>query len=140
MDIAIDFILAGLLLMTIFYSSLLNQKINALKSDRLEMEKLLSSLTGAIDKAEHGINQLQISTSQGEYTLSNQIKKAGTLKTDLEYFCEKADQILDKLDHKIEETKVIPSSPAAAKTFEPKIAVVEPRKPFKPILNANTLR
>lgn len=121
--IAIDLILTGLLLVTIFYASLLSKKIHAVKENRIEMEVLLTSLNDAIEKAETGLNKLQIASSQNEYALQNQIKKATALKTDLEYFCEKADQTVDRLDKQIEEKK----SPDA-------------RRPSKPILNIQTLR
>ena len=140
MDIAIYFILAGLLLITIFYASLLNYKVNELKSDRLEMEKSLSILTGAIDKTENGIHQLTISAVQGEHIISNQIKKAEILKIDLENFCEKANQVLTALDQRILIIKNETQDCTLEKNFDKKIVVAENKRPFKPVLNLSILR
>src|ERR1700733_12531596 len=92
-----DAVVALLLIATISYAAVLNQRLSVLRNDRFKLEELVNGLTVAAQRAESGIAGLKAASEDHGQLLAKKIDDARTLRDDLTYLLERGSNIADRL-------------------------------------------
>jgi hypothetical protein len=93
-----DAVVALLLIATISYAAVLNQRLAVLRNDRVKLEELVNGLTVAAQRAESGIAGLKEASEDHGQLLAKKIDDARTLRDDLTYLLERGSTIADRLE------------------------------------------
>lgn len=93
-----DAIVAVLLVATISYAAVLNQRLAVLRGDRVKLEELVLGLTVAAQRAEAGIGQLRAAAEDVGRGLERRIEQARSLRDDLGYMLERGGPVADRLE------------------------------------------
>jgi len=93
-SIALDLLVAGLLLVTICYAMVLNKKIGTLRRDKAELQKMAATFNAATIKADKSIKKLRGTAED----LGASIEKANSLRDDLMFLTERGSSAADKLE------------------------------------------
>jgi hypothetical protein len=125
-----DAVVALLLIATISYAAVLNQRLAVLRNDRAKLEELVNGLTAAAQRAESGIAGLKEASEDHGQRLAKKIEDARTLRDDLTYLLERGGSIADRLEGTIRakrdgakpEPKREPK-PEPAQRAEPRLSV-----------------
>lgn len=96
-SIIIDVVMVGLLAATIAYAIILNRQIIALRESRGEMAELIQGLNDAMARAETGVRTLKKAASDTGEDLQRTVNKAQTLRDELEFMIEAADELANRL-------------------------------------------
>jgi hypothetical protein len=118
-----DAIVAVLLIVTISYAVMLNQRLNVLRGDRAQLEALVAGLTVAAQRAEAGVAGLKEASEDSGRRLEKEIEEARKLRDDLHYMLERGSQIADRLEGTIRARRdEVRTEPAPAeRKREPKL-------------------
>jgi len=142
----LDFVLIGLLAAGIVYAIRLMRQIAGLRASHADMERFVSEFRATVQRAESGIRGLKQAARTSGDDLEQFIEKARTIRDELHYLTESADQIANRLSDKAAAISRAaategapsrqPSAPEAAKkppdeTKAASSAVVTPLKPAK---------
>jgi biopolymer transport protein ExbB/TolQ len=95
--LALDALMAVLLAISIATTIVLNRRLNILRGDRAELEKLTQDFREATDRADHGVVGLKVSAQ----SLQERIESARTLADDLEFLIERGGGIADRLEAEV---------------------------------------
>ena len=101
MTLALNYLIAFLLLVTIIFCWKLNKKIVAIHKSKREMLALLKCFDNAVLRAEESIKQLKLASTSAGKTLQTDIEKAKFLMDDLNFMIERAATATDKLENSI---------------------------------------
>lgn len=119
-ELLINLIIIGLLVPTIIYAYRLNKNLSLLRQDQNSLAKLIQSLNEATIKAEHSIPKLKSATESTSGELKEVVDNAKTLKDDLMFINERADNLADRLENVIhngrqvqDQNKASAATPAA---------------------------
>ncbi len=100
-DTAISLIIIVLLVPTISYAVILNRKLSALRNSRDELAKVVASFNDATLRAEAGIPKLKKATNEASMALKDRVEKAQSLRDDLAFMIERAEEIAVKLESSV---------------------------------------
>jgi biopolymer transport protein ExbB/TolQ len=95
--VALDALMAVLLTISIATTIVLNRRLNILRGDRAELEKLTQNFREATDRADHGVVGLKVSAQ----SLQDRIESARALADDLEFLIERGGGIADRLEAEV---------------------------------------
>lgn len=122
LDLIINLIIIGLLIPTIIYAYRLNRNLTILRQNQNSLAKLVEALNDATFKAENSIPKLKSVTENSSSNLKEVVESAKELKDDLMFINERADNLADRLEGVIKDSRNIKetasTSKAAANVFE----------------------
>ncbi len=107
----LDAVVAGLLVVTIVYATILNRKLSALRDSKAELKKQMIEFQSATDKTETTLAALSDATERAGRPLQELIDEADGKFGDLRIFVDKASGIADRLEAAIGSARAY--SPAA---------------------------
>ncbi len=114
LELIINLSIIILLIPTIIYAYKLNKNLSLLRQNQKSLSQLISSLNEATYKAENSIPKLKTVTQNSSEDLKEVIDSAKTLKDDLTFINERADNLADRLENVIHAGREI--SPAGKKS------------------------
>lgn len=94
----LDVVIILLLVPTIIYAVILNRRLTALRRSREELSKVVNSFNEATMRAEAGIPKLKKATTEANHTLKDRVEKAQTLRDDLAFMIERAEELAGRLE------------------------------------------
>jgi hypothetical protein len=94
----LDVVVILLLVPTIIYAIILNRRLTALRRSREELSKVVNSFNEATMRAEAGIPKLKKATTEANHTLKDRVEKAQTLRDDLAFMIERAEELAGRLE------------------------------------------
>ena len=94
----LDIIVAILLIATITYSVILNNRLTQLRKHRDDLTKLVAAFNDATMRAEAGIPKLKRTAEEAGSTLQERVEKAQSLRDDLAFMIERADSLANRLE------------------------------------------
>jgi uncharacterized membrane protein YccC len=97
----LDLVIAVLLGITIVYAYLLNRRLQALRADREEMEKLIRRFYDATQTADASIKGLKNSAQELAKDLQTNIDKAKILRDEMAFMLERGDLLAGQLENSI---------------------------------------
>ena len=95
--IAIESLVAVLLMLTIGYCMLLNSRLKRLKADEHSLKATIGELITATEIAERAIGGLKTTMREGEQTLSERLQRAEQLSADIERQLTAGEGLLSRL-------------------------------------------
>jgi len=113
----LDIVVILLLVPTIIYAVILNRRLTALRRSREELSKVVNSFNEATMRAEAGIPKLKKATTEANHTLKDRVEKAQTLRDDLAFMIERAEELAARLEGAVRSARnegVVTHGPAAA--------------------------
>ncbi len=102
-----------LLVPTIIYTYRLNRSLTILRQNQNSLAKLVEALNDATHKAENSIPKLKSVTEHSSEGLKEVVDSAKTLKDDLLFINERADNLADRLENVIRDGRNIKDNPAS---------------------------
>jgi len=115
--VILDLIVSVLLIATIGYAWMLNQRLSALRKNRDDLAKTIAAFNEATLRAESSIPKLRKAAEESGQTLQERVEKAQSLRDDLAFMIERADTMANRLENAVR----------SARTDGPKAAASEPR-------------
>ena len=97
-SVAVDVLVAVLLVATIVYAVVLNRKLSALRNAKVEMEALVARFAESTAQAENGIQTLKAHANESGVSLDNKANKAHGLADDLAFLIERGSELADRLE------------------------------------------
>ncbi len=94
----LDIVVILLLIPTIVYAVILNRRLTALRKSRDELSKVVNSFNEATMRAEAGIPKLKKATTEANLSLKDRVEKAQTLRDDLAFMIERAEELAGRLE------------------------------------------
>ena len=114
-ELIINLAIIGLLIPTIIYAYRLNKNLTILRENQNSLAQLVEALNDATHKAENSIPKLKSVTEHSSEGLKEVVDSAKTLKDDLLFINERADNLADRLETVIRDGRNLkesaPSSP-----------------------------
>jgi len=113
----LDIVVILLLIPTIIYAIILNRRLTALRRSREELSKVVASFNEATMRAEAGIPKLKKATTEANHTLKDRVEKAQTLRDDLAFMIERAEELAGRLEGAVRAARnegLMTQGPAAA--------------------------
>ena len=109
----LDVIVAILLIATIVYSVILNNRLTQLRRHRDDLAKLVAAFNDATLRAEAGIPKLKRTAEEAGSSLQERVEKAQALRDDLAFMIERADSLANRLEGSVRsarsETRAAPA-------------------------------
>ena len=105
LSLVIDLVVAGLLIATIVYASVLNRKLATLRSSKQEMETLASRLVESTQHAERALADLKSAANDTGEQLERRVAEARNLIDDLRFLVDKGSGLADRLAGDIEKSR-----------------------------------
>ena len=112
LSIALDILVAVLLVTTIAYAMLLNRRLSQMRKDRAALEKLAASFANATSRARESTLKLRGSTED----LRECTGRAGAIRDDLKFLIERATATADRLEDGVRSAR--PRRSAASRSVE----------------------
>jgi hypothetical protein len=129
----LDIVVILLLVPTIVYAVILNRRLTALRRSREELSKVVNSFNEATMRAEAGIPKLKKATTEANHTLKDRVEKAQTLRDDLAFMIERAEELASRLEGAVRAARnegAITQGPAPAAAATPSVRpLTEPAAP-----------
>lgn len=100
-DTILNLIVIALLIPTISYAVILNRRLTALRKSRDELAKVVANFNDATLRAEAGIPKLKKATNEASMALKDRVEKAQSLRDDLAFMIERAEEMASKLDSSV---------------------------------------
>lgn len=105
LSLIMDIVLAGLLVATIVYASVLNRKLATLRSAKQEMETLASRLVDSTQHAERALADLKSAANDTGEQLERRVSEARSLVDDLRFLVDKGNGLADRLATDIDKSR-----------------------------------
>jgi hypothetical protein len=129
----LDLMVAALLLVTIVYAWILNQRLGQLRRNRDDLAKVVSSFNEATARAEAGIPKMRKAADESGQALQERVEKAQSLRDDLAFMIERADAMADRLEQAVrssrEEVRAQQAPATAPRPAPVRMAPVSPNPP-----------
>lgn len=106
-EFIINVIIIALLVPTIIFAWKLNRNLTALRENQNSLAKLIGALNDATNKAENSIPKLKSVTEHSSEDLKEVVDNAKTIKDDLLFINERADNLADRLEQVIHNGRTI---------------------------------
>ncbi len=113
LELIINLLIIVLLVPTIIYAYKLNKNLTLLRENQNSLSRLISSLNDATVKAESSIPKLKNVTEASSQSLKDVVDNAKTLKDDLTFINERADNLADRLENVIHDGRQIKNQQTA---------------------------
>jgi hypothetical protein len=113
----IEGLVAVLLMVTIAYCAMLNQRLKKLKADEQTLKATISELITATEIAERAIAGLKLTVQDCDQTLGQRLRNADSMSTEMAQQFIRGDEIVSKLAQII-----VAFRPPRAEPVEPSIA------------------
>jgi hypothetical protein len=126
LGVAIESLVAFLLILTIGYCMLLNKRLKRLKADESSLKATIAELITAAEIAERAIGGLKLTVRETNENLNAQLTAAGQISIQLKKQLAEGDNVVRRL------SKIVAS--AARPSVEP--AAVEAEAPTKPVVSS----
>ena len=107
LELIINLLIVVLLVPTIIYAYKLNKNLTLLRENQNSLSHLISSLNDATIKAESSIPKLKNVTEMSSQNLQDVVDNAKTLKEDLTFINERADNLADRLENVIHDSRAL---------------------------------
>ena len=107
LELIINVIIIALLIPTIVYAYRLNNNLKALRQNQQSLAQLVNALNEATFKAENSIPKLKSVTEHSSEGLKEVVDSAKELKDDLLFINERADNLADRLENVISNSRNI---------------------------------
>ena len=101
LELIINLLIIVLLIPTIIYAYKLNKNLTLLRENQNSLSRLIASLNDATMKAESSIPKLRNVTEISSQNLKDVVSNAQSLKDDLTFINERADNLADRLENVI---------------------------------------
>ncbi len=98
MTLALDIVIALLLVATIIFAAILNTRLNALRWNKSQLGRLITSFNEATLRAESGIPKLRKTAEEAGQSLHEQVERVQTLRDNLAFLIEWADSMAAQLE------------------------------------------
>ncbi|MBM3513055.1 MAG: hypothetical protein FJX59_05000 [Alphaproteobacteria bacterium] len=122
----LNLVVIVLLVPTIVYAVILNRRLTALRTSRDELAKVVGSFNDATLRAEAGIPKLKKATTEANLALKDRVEKAQTLRDDLAFMIERAEELATRLEGAVRnarsEALPTPGTAAPAPSLRPAMA------------------
>jgi len=105
LSLIIDLVVAGLLVATIVYASVLNRKLATLRSSKQEMESLAGRLVESTQHAERALADLKSAANETGDQLERRVGEARNLVDDLRFLVDKGSGLADRLASDIDKSR-----------------------------------
>ena len=115
-ELIINLVIIGLLIPTIIFAYRLNKNLSILRQNQKSLSQLVQSLNEATFKAENSIPMLKSVTEHSSEGLKEVVDSAKTLKDDLTFINERADNLADRLEVMIKDGRNIREEKTQNKT------------------------
>lgn len=112
MEWALELVLVGLLVVTLFHAIRLERALVRLRRDRASLEKLVTGFAASTQQAESGIQRLRSAADGAGRQLETQFAKSVSLKDDLAFLTERGDRLADRLEALVREARPLAQKPA----------------------------
>jgi len=116
LELIINLLIIVLLVPTIIYAYKLNKNLTLLRENQNSLAHLISSLNDATIKAENSIPKLKNVTEISSQNLQGVVDDAKTLKEDLTFINERADNLADRLENVIHDGRNIKNNSSQTKS------------------------
>lgn len=111
-ELIINLAIIGLLIPTIIYAYRLNKSLTILRQNQNSLAKLVEALNDATHKAENSIPKLKSVTEHSSEDLKEVVDSAKSIKDDLLFINERADNLADRLETVIRDGRNIKETPS----------------------------
>ncbi len=98
LSLAIDILVAVLLVATIGFAAVLNRRLGALRDDKEKLEKLVEGLTVAAQRAESGVAGLREAADDIGAHLQKKVDQGTSLRDDLAYMIDRGGALADRIE------------------------------------------
>jgi uncharacterized protein DUF6468 len=119
-----DLVVAILLVVTIVYAAMLNRRLAALRSDKMELQTLIPSLSTASHSAEAAVAALKSANEESGRQLEAKVTRAQGLRDDLSYMIERGSTLADRLEGALRAPRDLPAAPTPARKPEARMVAV----------------
>jgi Domain of unknown function (DUF6468) len=100
-ETALNLLVIALLIPTITYAIILNRRLSALRKSRDELAKVVANFNDATLRAEAGIPKLKKATNEASMALKDRVEKAQSLRDDLAFMIERAEEMAARLESSV---------------------------------------
>ncbi len=118
LSMAINLLVAVLLVITIGYCIILNKKLKAMRSAQDEMQQLIGTFNAAADKARSSVDQLKKTGDEIGLSLEREIDRAKAMRDDLALITDTAEHLASRIEQAVDASRgkaaTSPSGPEAA--------------------------
>lgn len=97
-SLALDLVIVALLVPTIIFAVVLNNRLAVLRKNREELSRLVAAFNDATVRAESGIPRLRKTSEDSARALQEQVERARTLRDDLAFMIERAEGMAGRLE------------------------------------------
>jgi hypothetical protein len=125
LPVAVDALVAVLLVATIVYAIVLNRKLAALRNVKVEMEALLARFAESTAQAESGIQTLKAHATDSGASLDGMVNRAHGLADDLAFLIERGSNLANRLEGATTSAR---GTARGTGTGEPLVKVVRPER------------
>ena len=109
-----DLLVSVLLVATIGYAVMLNQRLTQLRKNRDDLAKIIVSFNEATVRAESSIPKLRKAAEDAGQSLQERVEKAQSLRDDLAFMIERADTMANRLENAVRSARTeVKGAPAA---------------------------
>lgn len=136
LDTIMDLAIILLIVPTIIYAVILNRHLSALRNSRDELAKVLGRFNKATMRAEAGIPKLKKATVEANNALQARVEKAHSLRDDLAFMIQRAEEMADKLDGAVKSGRAIGGAQQAAPLASFTPARPAQSRPAPPMIDA----
>ena len=132
--LVLDVMVAALLLVTIIYAWVLNQRLSQLRRNRDDLAKVVASFNDATARAEAGIPKLRKAAEETGLALQERVEKAQSLRDDLAFMIERADAMADRLEQavRVAREEIRSPAPSAMAPASGPVVRTAPPRPAQP--------
>ncbi len=119
--IVLDLLVSILLVATIGYAVMLNQRLGQLRKNRDDLSRIIVNFNEATVRAESSIPKLRKAAEDAGLSLQERVEKAQSLRDDLAFMIERADTMANRLENAVRTARgdarvSAPAAPASAPT------------------------
>ena len=112
-NLIVEMLVAGLLVVTIVYCFVLDRKLHALRSGQDGLRDVIHGLNQATDQAQRSVRELRERGAQVGQQLEGAISNGRTLADELSFLVETGDRVADRLADSAPATSPMPAAAAA---------------------------
>lgn len=117
-SIILDILVISLLVPTIIFAVILNNRLSILRKNREELVRLVAAFNDATVRAESGIPRLRKASEDASKALQEKVERAQILRDDLAFMIERADTSAGRLETSVKQARGEIKSTRAPAAFD----------------------